>query len=105
MPTYKEHQKFITSKPYKAWYVIYVGNTKAGSIYLSKQDEIGIFLLKRYHGKKIGQKALHLLMEMHPRKRYLANVSPKNALSAKFFKNNEFKLIQHTYEYVPGEIS
>lgn len=105
MPTYKEHQKFVTSKPYKAWYVIYMKNTKTGSIYLSKQNEVGIFLLKKYQRKNIGQKALRLLMEMNPQKRYLANVSPKNTNSAKFFKKNKFKLIQHTYEYVSGENS
>ena len=105
MPTYKEHQKFVASKPYRAWYVIYMGNAKTGSIYLSKQNEIGIFLLKRYQGKNIGQKALRLLIEMNPQKRYLANVSPKNTKSAKFFKKNKFRLRQHTYEYIPGENS
>lgn len=104
-PTYKEHQKFIASKPYKAWYMIYMENAKTGSIYLSKQNEIGIFLLKQYQGKNIGKKALCLLIKMNPQKRYLANVSPKNTNSAKFFKKNEFRLIQHTYEYIPGENS
>lgn len=105
IPTYEEHQKFVTSNPYKAWYVIYMDDTKTGSIYLSKQNEIGIFLLKKYQGRNIGQKALCLLIEMKPQKRYLANVSPKNTNSAKFFKKNKFRLIQHTYEYIPGENS
>ena len=103
MPTYTEHKNFVKSKPYKAWYVIYVGNAKTGSIYLSKQNEIGIFLLKKYHGHNIGQKALQILMKTSPQKRYLANVSPKNPASAKFFKKNKFRLIQHTYEYIPDE--
>ncbi|NDB52362.1 MAG: GNAT family N-acetyltransferase [Nitrosopumilaceae archaeon] len=103
MPTYKEHEKFVASKPYKAWYVIYTNNIKTGSIYLSKQNEIGIFLSKKYQGKSIGQEALRLLMEMIPQKRYLANVSPQNTNSAKFFKKNKFRLIQHTYEYTPSE--
>ncbi|NDF30403.1 MAG: N-acetyltransferase, partial [Nitrososphaeria archaeon] len=51
----------------------------------------------------IGQEALRLLMEMIPQKRYLANVSPQNTNSAKFFKKNKFRLIQHTYEYTPSE--
>jgi RimJ/RimL family protein N-acetyltransferase len=102
MPTYKEHEKFVNSRPYKIWYVIYVENTKTGSIYLSKQNEIGIFLLKKHQGKSIGQTALDLLMIKNPQKRYLANVSPKNPGSIKFFKKNKFKLIQHTYELVPN---
>ena len=37
-------------------------------------------------------------MDMNPRKRYLANVNPKNKTSQKFFKKNGFKLIQYTLE-------
>ena len=48
MPSFKEHKNFVLSQPYSAWYVIYVGNKKIGSIYLSKQDEIGIFFKKDF---------------------------------------------------------
>ena len=58
MPTYASHVKFIASKPYKKWYIIFsldglrseskYTKTKVGSIYLSKNDEIGIFVLKRF---------------------------------------------------------
>ena len=98
MPTYSEHVKFVKSKPYSKWYMIENSKTKVGSIYLSKNDEIGIFLKKTHNGKGFGNEALKLLMEKNPRSRYLANVNPKNLFSSKFFKNNNFKLIQHTYE-------
>ena len=98
MPTYSEHIKFVKSKPYTKWNVIEYGKQKIGSIYLSKNNEIGIFLKKQFQGKNIGQESLELFMKMNPRKRYLANVSPKNTISQKFFKKNGFKLIQHTYE-------
>jgi len=100
MPTYNEHTKFIKSKPYSKWYIILISKQKIGSIYLSKNDEIGIFVSKKFHGKKIGSKALELLIEKNPRSRYLANVNPKNKKSNKFFKNQKFHLIQHTYELV-----
>ncbi len=32
------------------------------------------------------------------KKRYLANVSPKNKNSINFFKKNKFRLIQYTFE-------
>ncbi len=98
MPSYSEHTKFISSKPYSKWCIIFLGRQKIGSIYLSKQDEIGIFLKKSFHGQNIGQKALLLFMSENPRKRYLANVNPKNKNSIKFFKKYNFKLIQYTYE-------
>jgi len=100
MPTYKEHVKFIQSKPYKFWYVIIFEKSRIGSIYLSKQDEIGIFILQDFHDVGLGKLALDRLIEMNPRERYLANVNPKNSKSIKFFEKNNFKLIQHTYELV-----
>ena len=53
MPTYEEHSKFIKSKPYSKWYIIFKSKQKIGSIYLSKNDEIGIFILKKFQGKII----------------------------------------------------
>ncbi len=103
MPTYDEHVRFVSSNPYASWYVIYHSNKKVGSIYLSKQDEIGIFLKKGTQGKGIGTGAMALLMKKNPRSRYLANISPKNILSAKFFKKNGFVLIQHTYELMKDD--
>ena len=100
MPTFDEHVKFVMSKPYSRWYIIYDNNEKVGSIYLSKQDEIGIFIKKNMQQKGIGQEAMHLLMTENPRKRYLANINPKNTKSIKFFKKNNFKLIQYTYELI-----
>jgi|TARA_B110000014_G_C20117672_1_gene590846 RimJ/RimL family protein N-acetyltransferase len=100
MPSYDEHIKFIKSKPYTRWYIILKSKERVGSIYLSKNDEIGIFLSKEYQKKNIGNTTLVELIRKNPRKRYLANVNPKNKKSSTFFKKNNFKLIQHTYEMV-----
>ena len=98
MPTYAEHVKFVMSRPYSKWYIIIHKNKKVGTIYLTKQNEIGIFIKNKMQDKLIGQKTLEILMEKNPRKRYLANVSPKNKKSIRFFTRNGFKLIQYTYE-------
>jgi len=98
MPSYDEHLNFINSKPYAKWYVIIKSKEKIGSIYLSKNDEIGIFLSKNHQGMNIGYLALNELIKKNPRKRFLANVNPNNKKSISFFKNNGFKLIQHTFE-------
>jgi RimJ/RimL family protein N-acetyltransferase len=99
MPTYDEHVKFVLSEPYSVWYVILINGEKSGSIYLSKQDEIGIFLSDDVMGKGIGNIVLQLLMEKNSRSRYLANVNPNNKKSLKFFEKNNFQLIQYTYEF------
>jgi RimJ/RimL family protein N-acetyltransferase len=98
MPTYQDHVKFVLSKPYSKWYVIYYKNKKSGSVYLSKQNEIGIFLKKGMAGKGIATEAVKQLMKNNPRKRYLANVNPHNIKSIKFFKKFGFNLIQYTFE-------
>lgn len=98
MPSFKEHVTFVKSKPYSQWYVIKQDNEKIGSIYLSKQNEIGIFLKENTQGRGIGTTALQLLMMKNPKKRFLANINPKNKKSIEFFKKNGFKLIQYTFE-------
>jgi RimJ/RimL family protein N-acetyltransferase len=98
MPTYVQHIKFIESRPYSKWYIIRLGNQKIGSAYLSKQNEIGIFITKKMHAKKLGTTALNILIKKNRRKRYLANINPKNKKSISFFKKNGFELIQHTFE-------
>ena len=101
MPTFEQHKKFVASKPYFRWYIIEYNNKKSGSIYLSKNNEIGIFVKKSFRGNKIGENAVKLLIEKYPKSRYLANINPKNKESIKFFKKFKFKLIQHTFELIP----
>ena len=98
MPTYNQHVSFVSAKPYSKWYVILYGANKAGSIYLTSQNEIGIFIKKSFQNKQLGNIALHKLIQKNPKKRYLANVNPKNKKSISFFKKNRFKLIQYTFE-------
>ena len=98
MPTYKQHVSFVSAKPYSKWYVIFYGTNKVGSIYLTSQKEIGIFIKKSFQNKQVGNIALCKLMQKNPKKRYLANVSPKNKNSINFFKKNKFRLIQYTFE-------
>jgi len=100
IPTYNEHIQFVSSKPYSKWYIIEYQGKKSGTIYLTKTNEIGIFIKKSFQGKHIGQQALDLLIVKHPKSRYLANISPKNKNSIKFFKKIGFKLIQYTFELV-----
>ena len=98
MPTYNEHKKFVRSKPYSRWYIIIFSNKMVGSIYLTRNNEIGIFLKKEFRTQNIGKKALEMIIQKNPRKQYLANINPKNRKSINFFKRNHFKLIQYTFE-------
>ena len=98
IPSFDEHVNFIKSKPYTKWYIILEENKKIGTVYISQQDEIGIFIEKEFQSKGIGKKSLEELIKKNPRKQFYANVNPKNLKSVKFFEDFGFKLIQQTYE-------
>jgi len=91
MPTFIKHKKFVESKPYKKWYIVQLKNQKVGSIYLTSQNEIGIFIKKKFQQNNFGQKALSLLINKNPRKRYLANINPKNKNQLNFLKIMDLK--------------
>jgi len=96
MPTRREHENFIASKPYTAWYLIEVDGEIVGATYLSKQREIGIFIFEAQRANGYGKKAVSLLMRKHPGK-FLANIGPENGPSRSFFRKLGFELLQLTY--------
>ena len=98
MPSYNEHVNFILSNPYAVWYIIEYEGKNIGSIYLSKQDEIGISLFDNLLYDKIGKNIIKFLMKNNPRKRYLAKISPRNKKLQNFFVNNGFTGLEYTYE-------
>ena len=100
MPTWWQHILFILSRRNGFWYLIiddFVG--PIGWVYLNKRNEIGIMLFPGSRGLGTGTEAIKILMEKHPRKRYLANINPANERSIKFFKRLGFKnCVQWTFE-------
>jgi RimJ/RimL family protein N-acetyltransferase len=98
MPTRQEHLRFFDSRPYQAWYIIEHEDEWFGNIYLTHANEIGIHILPVYEGNGYGKWAVQELMRQHGPRRYLANISPLNLPSQKFFRALEFKICQFTYE-------
>ena len=100
IPTFEKHVEFVMSKPYDTWYVIEYTDKKIGSIYLSKQDEIGISFVDDSFHDQFGNSVIKLLTKKNPRTRYLANVSPLNKKLQNFFVNNGFTELEYTYELI-----
>lgn len=114
LPKWEDHVSFVNSKPYKDWFIIYDTQTKdrVGSIYLSKDNEIGIFLSKGHRKKGYGRRALQALMEYYTDTKELkANIAPMNSGSICFFVNLGFnwyetmyddkeQIIQYTYKMI-----
>jgi RimJ/RimL family protein N-acetyltransferase len=98
MPTFDQHVAFVKSLPYVCWYLVMnEADEYVGSVYLSKQREIGVFIFKAHARKGYGMQAVRTLMSMWPGK-HLANISPSNHVSVKLFEKLGAKHIQNTYE-------
>ena len=98
LPTYKQHVKFVLSKPYFRWYIIKNNLKSIGSVYLSNQNEIAVCLKNGLEWERIQSHVLKIIMKKHPRDRFFLNSSPKNRKLMQFFKKSGFKLIQYTFE-------
>ncbi len=45
MPRFKEHRAFVANHPYRAWYLVMMGDQCIGSIYLVRDNSIGLNLV------------------------------------------------------------
>ena len=97
LPDWEEHLQYVKKHDYQSWDIIWVENTRIGNIYLTKNDEIGIFIDKKLQFHGYGSKALEEFMKKNGKKRYLANVNPTNYKSIQIFGKHGFIHIQNTY--------
>jgi len=101
-PDYHDHVNFVNKHlsgtgPYKHWYMVRYSRMIVGSVYLTHQNEIGIFLFKKFQRRGLGGQIIKQLFWHHPEPYFLANVNPKNTPSKKMFKRLGFVKIQETY--------
>ena len=45
MPSFFEHNKFVKSHPYRAWFIVKLNAIDIGTLYLTKENVIGINLI------------------------------------------------------------
>lgn len=91
MPALELHTNFVKSNPYSVWNIISSNGIKIGHVYLSKKDEIGIFIKKEFKNNGIGSQALEMFLSQNPREKYIANINPENIPSIDFFTKHGFK--------------
>jgi len=95
--TYHDHCEFVQSNPYPFYKIIEDNNLKIGYCYVTKLNEIGIFIDVVFQGMGYGREAIKYIESIYKGQRLLANVSPRNIRSQKLFKSLGFELIQFTY--------
>lgn len=106
LPSWGAHLRFFRSHPYRLWFLIRADGVPAGSLTMTKLNEIGIVLFRDYRGLGIGRWAIdQAVTKYRPLPavpsvrsgRWLANINPKNIASIALFNGCGFELIQHTY--------
>lgn len=121
MPSWREHQKFVESKPYRYWYLISaiwtvpmtymplttLNHARVGACYLTRRNEIGIQIFRQYQGQGYGLEAVNQLIQKHkPLKeipgvrsgRFIANINPANERSIRMFGRLGFTHLSNTYQ-------
>ena len=95
MPTMNEHTKFVKSNPYKMWFIIESNFISMGNCYISKRNEMGVFILTEFRRNGFGTDAIKYLCTKvaHP----FANVNPNNTKAIEMLSKLGFKHIQNTY--------
>tara|TARA_R110000868_G_scaffold142759_8_gene360231 strand:- start:9478 stop:9879 length:402 start_codon:yes stop_codon:yes gene_type:complete len=97
MPAWDEHVRFVRSKPYHAWLLIEHDGIAVGSVYVTHQNEIGIFIFNDHRGHGYGKWAVQEVHRLFPGP-HLANINPSNDTSRGFFEGLGAKLVQVTYQ-------
>jgi RimJ/RimL family protein N-acetyltransferase len=111
-PSREEHDLFVINHPFWKWFLIRHKGEWIGQIRVSSRNEIGIGLLRKHRGKRLGTEAVKTLMEtLKPqpaiksvrRAGWIANIHPKNHRSQEMFWHLGFEKIQQTFGLIPDE--
>jgi len=103
--SFEQHCKFVDNHPYRAWFLIEFSNEIIGSIYISKDNSIGIDLSKNYLIHIDG--VLNLLLSKYKplkginsvrNKNFFINVSDKNNYLKQTLKRLGYSPIQTSYQ-------
>ena len=107
MPSYAQHEQFVRSKPYRAWFLVLNDyGQKVGCASLTNNNEIGIAILKKYQRQGYALEAVQAVIKFPPlpavpsrrNGHYVANVAPGNEASHQLFTKAGWRPIQVTYE-------
>jgi len=107
MPTWQQHYSFVTSNPYRAWYIIQGDQGPVGACYITMRNEIGIAILKAHQRKAYARRALQQLLTTHEpvpaspsqnHAKFIANIAPGNQASISLFTGLGAVHIQNTYQ-------
>lgn len=107
LPTPDEYTAFVKSHPYRVWFVIET-DAVVGTIYLTRQNEIGIAILNGQQRKGYAEEAVKRIIEAWPplpgkvavrNSGYVAHVASANMPSLALFSKIGAKVVSVTYRF------
>lgn len=109
LPTRKQHLDFVMTHPYRAWYLVYFRSAYVGTVYLLRNNCIGLVMIKPEQAcvlaaiRLVTQKFRPLPAIPSIRtSRFDINVSPENVALIAILTEMGAKLKQMTYELQPA---
>lgn len=102
--TITKHKKFVKNHPYRFWFLIKLKNQYIGTLYLSYENNMGIYVGKSYEKvikilvKKTTSKIKPIKGKLSIMQSYYTfNISTKNKNYSKIFTSMNYKKIQETF--------
>jgi len=101
-----DHEDFFDHHPYRHWFLLMTHRNDpeqevcVGSLYITPDDEIGIFILQEHQRRGHAREALLQAITHHKPQhgdRFKANINPRNQASIDLFKSIGSFHIQNTY--------
>jgi RimJ/RimL family protein N-acetyltransferase len=91
MPSWDQHCRFLRNWPYIKHFIITAGNQFLGVCYISKQNEVGIYICPDYRCEGVATWVIGELIKSHDGP-LSANIAPKNPASIRLFRKLGFEL-------------
>ena len=104
LPSKNEHSEFVSSHPYRIWYLIYKNKSLIGSVYLHVDNSVGIDLIEYYENEifliikyiKDNHNPLPSIKSVR-RDNFFINVASENKHLVKILKKLDMNEIQRSY--------
>ena len=106
LPTFQEHKNFVLNHPYRAWFIVKNNSDHIGTVYILKNNSIGVNLIKE---KKTATPWVikEILSKYKPLKEIKSvraaefdfHVSPRNADFVSILEKMGARLAQSTYVF------
>ncbi|MBO6675199.1 MAG: hypothetical protein JJ908_00320 [Rhizobiales bacterium] len=104
VPTFEEHEQFVRGHPYRAWFLVRAGENWAGSLYLGKDNAVGLHLEK--FDADLCRFLLSRVVETIPplppipsvrSKHFIVNITPSNTDFADVLTSVGASVVQTTF--------